>query len=191
MNYAEIENCVIAAKEGNREELQKLLEQYKPFIFKTALSFNVKNFDTSDMVQIGYLALINAVSKYRTGSSTFSSYAFNSIKNAFRYTARQNSKYTREFSLNSPLNADTDKETEFVDNIAAPENLEEDILKSQEIKELRRALSNLSHDEIELVTMIYYNKSTLRNYADKKNFRYSQAVRKRDKILGKLNCYIN
>jgi RNA polymerase sporulation-specific sigma factor len=80
MNHAEIETCVIGAQKGNQEELLKLLEQFKPFIYKTAKTFNIKNYDINDMEQVAYMSLINAVNKYKTGSFTFSSYAFNTIK---------------------------------------------------------------------------------------------------------------
>jgi RNA polymerase sporulation-specific sigma factor len=191
MNHSEIETCVIAAQKGNREELLKLLEQFKPFIFKTAKSFNIKNYDINDMEQIGYMALINAVSKYKTGSSTFSSYAFNTIKNAFRYTARQNFKYHGELSLNTPLNPNSNFITEFVDNIETTENVEEDVLRSEHIFEVRRAVSKLSQEEIDLVNMVYFNKCSLKSYAEKKGIGYLQAVRKKNKVLGKLSCYIN
>ncbi|MCS6112569.1 sigma-70 family RNA polymerase sigma factor, partial [Clostridium botulinum] len=65
MNYKDIENLVIEAKRGDDEALLKLMVQFKPFIFKTANSFNIKNYDTFDLVQIGYIALINAVDKYK------------------------------------------------------------------------------------------------------------------------------
>jgi RNA polymerase sporulation-specific sigma factor len=144
MNHSEIDACVTSAQKGNREELLKLLEQFKPFIYKTAKSFNIKNHDMNDMVQIGYTSLINAVNKYRTGSSTFTTYAFNSIRNTFRYTARQNSKYQVELSLNTPINPYNDSITEFMDYIEAPENFEEDILRSENILEVRRAVSKIT-----------------------------------------------
>ena len=42
MNHYEIETCVIGAKNGNKDDLLKVLEQYKPFIFKTARTFKIK-----------------------------------------------------------------------------------------------------------------------------------------------------
>jgi DNA-directed RNA polymerase specialized sigma subunit len=76
MNHYEIETCVAGAKNGNNEDLLKVLNQYKPFIFKTASKFNIKNYDIHDLEQIGYMAIMHAVAKYKTGSCTFSSYVF-------------------------------------------------------------------------------------------------------------------
>lgn len=43
----------------NRRNILPAIEQYKPFIIKTAKEFNIKGYDPYDMVQIGYVTLIN------------------------------------------------------------------------------------------------------------------------------------
>ena len=186
MKHYEIEACVIRAKNGNRVELLKLLEQYKPYIFKTAKGFNIKNYDMYDLLQIGYVTLINAVAKYRTGSNTFSTYAFNAIKNNFKDIARKNSKYAGELSLNSPLNEEGDSSTEFIDSLAAEDNVEEDIISSELLLEMKGAVAKLPADEVELVLMVYYSGLSIKTYAQKTGLTYLQAIRKRDRILEKL-----
>lgn len=187
MNHQEIEACVIGAKSGNQEELLKLFNQYKPFIYKTANQFNIRNHETHDLIQIGYIALTKAVQKYRTGSSTFSSYAYNSITNAFRYTARQNKKYSRDLSLNLSVDAESGLNTEFIECIDSLENLDANIIKSEKLRELRRAVTKLPNDELELVNEVYYSGSSLKAYAEKKGINYLQVVGKKNKILEKLN----
>jgi len=190
MNHYEIEACVIRAKNGNREELLKILEQFRPFIIKTASQFNIKNHDMYDLIQIGYVTLINAVAKYRIGSNTFSAYAFNSIKNGFRYAARSNSKYDQDLSLNTPVDSAGGITTEFIDCIEGTENTEEDIINRETILELRRAVSKLPSDEMELIIMVYYTKCPLKTYADKKGLDYQQMVRKKNRILEKLSYHL-
>lgn len=190
MNHFEIEACIIRAKNGSREELLKILEQYKPFIFKTAATFNIKDHDLYDMVQIGYVTLINAVAKYKIGAHNFSSYAYNAIKNNFKYTARQNSKRTGEVSLNLPVSEPglyTLSYVEYIECIDSLENMEEDLIKAENIKELRRAVSKLPSEELELIIMVYYSKCSLKTYAEKKGLTYLQASRRRKKALEKLN----
>jgi RNA polymerase sporulation-specific sigma factor len=186
MNHHEIEKCVIRAKAGNSEDLLMIIEQYKPFIFKTAREFNIRGCDVYDLAQIGYITLINAVAKYRIGSHTFSSYAFNAIKNSFRYTARQNHRFGDELSLNAPVEMDGSIGTEFIDCIESLENIEEAIIHFENSKELKRAVSNLPEDELELVIMLYYSKVSIKIYAEKKGLTYIQAVRKKNKVLEKL-----
>lgn len=187
MNHNEIEACVIRAKTGSSEDLLKILEQYKPFIFKTAKQFNIRNHDMYDLLQIGYVTLINAVMKYRIGSHTFSSYAYNAVKNEFKYTARQNSKFSNDLSLNTPVNTEGNIDTEFINCIESSEDLQEDIIHFEKVKEVRNAVSKLPEDDLELVIMVYYSGISLKTYALKKNVSYLQAVRKKNKILEKLS----
>jgi RNA polymerase sigma factor (sigma-70 family) len=188
VNHHEIENCVTGAKNGSKEDLLKVLQQYKPFIFKTARNFNIRNYDLYDLEQIGYMAIMKALSKYRTGSCTFSSYAYESIKNAFRYTARQNSKQNKEFSLNVAVSPNG-RATEYIDCLASDEDLEDNLLKSEEALDMKRVLSKLPSHEMELVNMVYYEGLSLKNYADKKGIPYYEAYKKKDYILNKISSH--
>lgn len=190
MNHHEIEKCVISAKAGNSEEILNILEQYKPFIFKTEREYNIRGCDIYDLSQIGCIALINAVEKYKIGSHTFSSYAFNSIKNAFRYTARKNHRIGEELSLNAPINIETERDSEFIECSESLDNTEDEVITFESKKEVRKAIFKLPEDVMELVIMIYYNKIPLKIYAVKKGLAYIQAIRKKNKILEKLETYI-
>ena len=188
MKHNEIETCVIGAKNGNKDDLLKVLDQYKPFIFKTARKFKIKNYDLVDLEQIGYMAIINALAKYRIGSCTFSTYVYESIKNALKYTARQNSKHEREFSLNSAIDP-YKMTTEYINCLDSPENIEETILRYEESSELKKAVSKLPPHELELVLMIYYKGVTIKEYAAKKGISYYQASKKKDLVLCKLGTH--
>jgi RNA polymerase sigma factor (sigma-70 family) len=186
MTYKEIETCVVRAKSGNQEDLLKLFEQFKPFIIKTASQFSIKNHDIYDLLQIGYITLINAVSKYKLGSHTFSSYAFNAIKNNLRYVGRNHAKMGGELSLNMPVNAESEAAVEFIDCLEDETDLEKDLLAAEQLKELRKAVASLPEDELELVIMVFYDKIPLKTYAQKKGLSYFRAIRKKEKILEKL-----
>lgn len=190
MNHNEIEACVIRAKQGSKEDLVKLTEQFRAFIYKTANSFNIRNYDTEDLFQMGCIAVIKAVLKYKIGSHTFSSYAFNSIKNELKYAARSNAKASKDLSINTAVDDSGLKDTEFVDCIEGPDNLEEDIIKNESIQELRQAVARLSEQEQELVTLVYYNKVTLVKYAEDKNLEYKEALNRKRKVLHKLGIYL-
>lgn len=186
MNYNEIESSVIRAKTGNTEDLLKLIEQFKPFIFKTAKEYNIKGFDIYDLSQIGYITLINAVEKYKIGSHTFSSYAYSAITNAFKYAARNNKKAAEEFSLNVQVPNNECPGTEYIDIIDSLENIEEDIIGIENNRELRKAIAALPEEELEFVIMVYYCNVTVKTYAEKKGMSYNNAIRFKNKILEKL-----
>ncbi|MFA9399325.1 MAG: sigma-70 family RNA polymerase sigma factor [Clostridiaceae bacterium] len=185
MNQQKIESCVIKAKRGDNESLLIIFETFKPFIFKIAKSYNINSYDTYDLVQSGYVALINAVDKYKIGSHTFSPYAFVSIKNSMRYLARTNMNRNSEISLNQKINLDNSND-EFIDTLMAITDVEDDFIKLENSKNLRKAVSKLPPDELELILFVYYNDVSLKTYAEKKGMSYSKAVWKKNKILEKI-----
>lgn len=188
MNYEEIESHVKLAKQGNSESLTKLLFKFKPFIFKTAKSFNIKNYDEYDLVQIGYIALINAVDKYDTTKHSFSSYVYATIKNVMKYTARSNTKHQLTLSINASI--DGQSSIDFTELLKSNENIENDYLKHERISELQKIISALEPDEFELIFLVYYNNFSLTDYAAKKKLPYSQIVRKKNAILEKIKVQL-
>jgi len=184
MNYDEIEGHVKLAKKGDSESLTKLLIQFKPFIFKTAKSFNIKNYDEYDLVQIGYISLINAVDKYDTSKHSFSSYVYSTVKNAMKYTARSNNKHKLTLSINASI--DGQGSIDFTELLESNENLENDYLEHEKIVELQKIISDLEPDEFELIFLVYYNNFSLTDYAAKKKLPYSKIVRKKNAVLEKI-----
>ena len=184
MNYDEIEDHVKLAKQGDSESLTKLLIQFKPFIFKTSKDFNIKNYDEYDLVQIGYIALINAVDKYDTTKHSFSSYVYTTIKNVMKYTARSNNKHKLNLSINASI--DGKSSLDFTEFLESKENLENDYLAHEKVVELQKIISDLEPDEFELIFLVYYNNFSLTDYAKKKKVPYSQIVRKKNAVLEKI-----
>lgn len=188
MNYSEIESTVSRAKIGDSESLTALLLQFKPYIFKISKSFNIRNFDEYDLVQIGYIALIKAVEKYKEGSNAFSSYVYTTIKNTMKYTARENRKHQNTLSINASI--DGQSSIEFTELLQSNEDLEVEYLEHEKIKSLQRVVSDLQPDEFELIFFVYYNNFSLTDYAAKKGISYSKIVRKKNFILDKLGSML-
>jgi RNA polymerase sigma factor (sigma-70 family) len=188
MNYSEIESNVIKAKNGDSESITALLLQFKPYIFKASKSFNIKNFDEYDLVQIGYIALIKAIEKYTAGSNSFSSYVYTTIKNAMKYTARSNRKHQNTLSINASI--DGSSANEFLELLQSHENLESEFMEHERIAEIQRLVSDLEPDEFELIFFVYYNNFSLTDYAAKKGVSYSKIVRKKNNILNKLGSML-
>jgi RNA polymerase sigma factor (sigma-70 family) len=183
MNYSEIESQVSLAKCGNPESLMSLLLQFKPYIFKISKSFHIKNYDEYDLVQIGYIALIHAVEKYTEGSNSFSSYVYTAIKNAMRYTARENKKHSSNLSINASI--DGQSLNDFAELLQSNDNLE-----NEKRLEFRKIISDLEPDEFELNFFVYYNNFSLTDYAAKKGISYSKIIRKKNFILEKLGSQL-
>ena len=184
MNYDEIESAVKLAKQGNKESLTALLMQFKGFIFKTARSFHIKNFDEYDLVQIGYISLIHAVEIYNPEKHSFSSYAYSTIKNSMKYTARSNKKHSLILSINESINSSSSYD--FTQFLESNTHIEEDYLHQEKISELQKIISELPEDEFELIFLVYYNNFSLKDYAIKKQLPYHKIVQKKNLILDKI-----
>jgi RNA polymerase sigma factor (sigma-70 family) len=187
MEQHDIEACVTQAKKGDKEALTKILAQYKSFIFKYAYQHNIRNHDTNDLVQIGYLALLKAIKNYKVGSNTFCGYAIKSIKNNLLYTSRQNAKYSDELSLNFSVFEGQDSSADYTSCLESGENIEDRVLDYQELHELKAAVSKLPQEDMDLIHTVYYGTDSLYKYAQANGLSYFQVLRKKDRILKKLN----
>lgn len=185
MDYKEIEECVTRAKEGSKEDVLKLINHYKGFIHKTVVEFYVKNYEIDDFMQVGYMAVLKAISRYKPGSNTFSSYVMSTIRNAVIYIVREISKGGFELSLNAPLKAD-EEGIEFIDIVAADTTLEEEVVAAETSVEIRAAMGSLTEEEKDLVYKVYYDKMLLASYAREIGISYKAARKMKERVLEKL-----
>lgn len=190
MNHYEIEASAKRAKAGSQEDLLKLINQFKPYLCKYVGVYRIRGYETADMMQVGYLSLINAVKKYKPGSNTFICYAAHTIRNNFKYYYRTNAKLDSELSLNAPIAADGSSTAEFIDFTSYDDEMEEKVIDSVLIDDMRNIIQLLPDDEIELLHTVYYKKCSLQKYALKSGITYLEAIRKKKLILDKLHHFL-
>jgi DNA-directed RNA polymerase specialized sigma subunit len=92
---------------------------------------------------------------------------------------------TKVFPDSSSSNA-----AEYIDCIEDTDNFEETFFKLESEKELQYSISKLPENEKELVHMLFYQKCSIKAYADKKDLPYPQAVRTRKRVLRKLGDHL-
>lgn len=178
-----LEELVLKAKNGDNEALVEIINRFKGFIYKTSKEIYINGYDTEDLLQIGYMSLINAVFKFDLNKNkNFTSYVSSAIKNNFYYEIRQKSRYNAESSLNKEL----DEGIEFIENLVSDENLEEKVLLKEDIYSLYKALKLLSPEERELINYVYFKHGKLKEYSKIKNMNYVTCIKFKEKILKKL-----
>jgi RNA polymerase sporulation-specific sigma factor len=186
MEKIEIEKLVFIAKDGNKEAMLKLYQEFIGFIKKNAKKYTIRNHEQCDLEQIAYLALDKAVKSYKLGSNTFISYLCITIENQFKQALRKTDKEKDDRSLNEPVNSSIDSATEFIDSLLGTENIEEKILKAEQDKELQAALGKLNKLEKEFILSLYWENNTVASCAKAQDIHYSKAQREKNKILGNL-----
>lgn len=151
----------------------EITKSFLPFVVKTARSIYIKGWAIEDLIQSGQIAVIKAVNMFDVNKSNgFTSYVTNTIKRNFYTLIRDNVKKTSYCSLNS-LN---EEGSELINVISSEEDLEEDFIRKEEKRMVRKALNKLSEKEKEIIFWFYFQKKTLQDYASFKGIGYRTAV---------------
>lgn len=177
------------AKNQDKDAILFFIEKYQPLIKKYAFKYNLKNYDSDDLIQIGNISIITAINKYdlSKGNEHIDSYIINTIKNGFRNLARSEIKYTSESSLNITVDEDNEIEDLLRDSL----DLEEYIINSMMHDLLKTILDTLSHDEHELIRIAYFTpNTTLYRYCLDNNLNYPKKRRELIALIDKLRKLI-
>lgn len=169
------------AKGGDDEAKLFLINKYIKLILKYSSSYNIKNYEPDDLIQIGKMAVLNSINKYdlSKGNASIDSYMINSIKNAYRYLARSNIKYSDESSLNILVINDNYKceIIEFLEDDSI--NVLKSIVDKSSISLLNKTLNTLPILEKTLIKEIYITKkSSLLKYCQTNNLPYGPTRKK-------------
>lgn len=183
MNCKGLEYDLHKAQKGDEELQLMLIKEYMPYIKKHAKTYKIKGYNYQDLIQLGSLAMLKAIYKYKIGSNTFKGYALRTIKNAFAYVGRE-SKYQWKECLFSKENVHS--ETMCFKVLDYENVIEENIIYREEIAELRNGILKLHPEEKRFINLIFYENLTLKQLAQEEFISYNQAVRRKNRIIRKL-----
>ncbi len=185
-------------KEGDLEAKYILIERNLRLVAHIAKKYQSAEEDTEDLISIGTIGLIKAVStfKYEKGNR-LATYAARCIDNELLMYFRAKKKTSREVSLYEPIG--TDKEGNQINLMDVVESQEKDIFDIIELKGNSKRLYEmipkvLGKREREIIEMRYglYNQKpiTQREIADKMGISRSYVSRIEKKALEKLRvCF--
>lgn len=183
-NNCIINQLVISAKGGNKEALEKLVLQLKPFILKTARQIFIKDYDMEDLIQIGYISLLNSIKKYNPmKNKDFLPYAMYSVKNNFNYEIRQKCRYNYEESLDYSSSEDA---VPLLDTLASDELTDNCIIHKENISYMQYALGRLPYEDWEIINSVYMKGIKIKAFAEAKGLSYSTCVKRKKRALQKL-----
>lgn len=165
---------------------------YKPLIIKNAVRIYIKEHQLEDLVQIGNIALINAVYKYDCSKNVpFLSYAKTAIQNSFNGELRKviSKKNNEKFSCS--LNSLTKDGIEIIEYLVSDENVEEAAILKEEITILRATLNMLSTKEREIIDWVYFKQRTIKEYAELKGLNRTTVVKRKTRAIEKLRKFFS
>jgi len=186
VDYEYVENLVNTSKSGSKKAKEDLIIEFTPLINSISRRTFIYGYERSDLRNECFITLLYCISKYKSDAHRFVAYATIAIKNNINSLIK---KTIKQNGLNShfPLSFG-DNSLEFL-----PSNehaLDENLCLLDDYNELSYALNNnLSEEEKQLVSFLFFNKNTLTNYAYSKNISYVAAFKRKKKVLKKLRNY--
>ncbi|WP_143331298.1 sigma-70 family RNA polymerase sigma factor [Clostridium peptidivorans] len=181
-NSIYLEELALKAQGGDKKNLEDLIIYFKPYIKKQALCTYVKGYDIEDLIQIGYISLIKAINMYKPLNKNFEYYALASIKRNFYYLIRKESRHNAEYSMDF----ETGEGLTLQDGIEDDFNLEEEHLKKETYKQLKKVIKLLNEEEQSMIKWVYFDRRSLKSYAESMGITYSQSRYKIKQVIKKL-----
>ena len=158
LSRAEEAKALAAMARGDEDARAKLIEHNLRLVAHVVRKYTVPGCAPDDLVSVGTLGLIKAVSTYRPDAPTpLSTYAARCIENEVLMLLRSSKKRKNEVSLNEPIGMDGEgNDISFQDILGSPPGLVEDeAIRRVSMQQVRRALKTLPARERAVLEMRY------------------------------------
>lgn len=149
------ESIISKAKEGNRDAMENLLSRFKPYIVKKATGVYLKGYEMEDLIQIGYMYVINCIEKYKIGSNSFTTYVVRAIDNGFNNEIRKRAKWNYECSIDK----NSEEEVSLIDFIPCNFNIEEDYIEKEKITKIYKLIKELPKNYVNVLEEVFIKTS--------------------------------
>ena len=190
-------NLVEKMKEGDLEAKNRLIECNLRLVVYTAQKFENTNVNMEDLVSIGTIGLIKAVSSFDNAKNIkLATYASRCIENEILMHLRKVSKIKKEVSLDEPLNTDAEGNELCISDILSgdEDEVSKNMDKQDESSNLKQVLNELSEKEKTIMCMRYglagKSEMTQKEVADFFEISQSYISRIEKKILDKMKVEI-
>ncbi len=144
LSAREERECLERLKGGDREARDQLIEHNMRLVAHVVKKYQGSGYDTEDLLSVGTIGLIKAVSTFDADRGRLATYAARCAENEILMLLRSSRKYAKEVSLYDPIGVDKDGETvSLVDVIEtdSPDALD-DMIMRQDVKELYEAYAH-------------------------------------------------
>ena len=149
---------IIKAQNGDRESYEKIISLCTPYIKNIARKYFLLNAEIEDLMQIGFLALCDAINKYDVNSNAnFKTFLYlcvqGDIKNAISKTHNLKNR-----ALNDSLSLEfgEDEEDSWAVVLASnDESPEEEVITKQKVKRLISALTQKLNEKEKKIISFY------------------------------------
>lgn len=195
----EEQKYVEACRKGDENARNILIEHNLRLVAHVARKYSVSNTESDDLISIGTIGLIKAVSSYDpTKGIRLATYAARCIENEILMHLRASKKFQNEVSLNEPLGTDKEgNEIALIDILGSEdEDVEEKVDLKQRIKKLYRLIKCVLEGREQVIIRLRYGLcgncgKTQREVAESLGISRSYVSRIEKKALTKLHEGLN
>ena len=178
---------------GDKSAREELISRNLRLVVYTAQKFENTGVSTEDLISIGTIGLIKAVSSYNPEKNIkMATYASRCIENEILMFLRKSTKTKKEISLEEPINTDSDgNELTFADVLGTDPDLVSKNSENQAEKDILKIAIDLLPEREKVIMDMRYGLSrgvemTQKEVADKLEISQSYISRLEKKILEKL-----
>ena len=186
------------AVSGNQKARDTLIEHNLRLVVYVAKRYdNSTNCPLEDLISIGTIGLVKAINTFKADKNIkLATYASRCIENEILMYLRKNNKIRYEISLDEPLNIDYDgNELLLGDIVGTDDDLEQEMMKSDQRKLFYEALKDLNEREKEILILRYglsnHDELTQKDVAKLLGISQSYISRLEKKIIKKLRNQLN
>ena len=148
LSTAEEAHYIQVLQQGNNEEAAKareiLIERNLRLVAHIAKKYQNVDEDMEDLISIGTIGLIKAISSFDAGKGKLSTYASRCIDNELLMLLRSKKKSSREVSLFEPIG--TDKEGNEINLLDIIEHEQEDVTEQMELCDNIKKMAGLLNE---------------------------------------------
>lgn len=198
LSLEEEQALTVKLANGDENARETLIERNLRLVVYTAQKFENTGVPTEDLISVGTIGLIKAVSSFKGDKNIkMATYASRCIENEILMHLRKTTKQKRELSLDEPLNTDSDGNELTISDVLGTDNdtISKGVDKEVEKDVLKIALDLLPEREKLIMDMRYGltrgNEMTQKEVADKLAISQSYISRLEKKILDKLKAEIS
>ena len=185
MDYNYVESLAVNHNQRAENSKEFIIQEFESYISSLSRNTFIYGYDVSDIKSECYKTLFTCLKLYNFKNHRFVAYAINGIKQHLHYLIRSDNYRSifegkKVFSL-----LDNDEDSLICDDITAKES----ICNQSDYDFLSKLINNLSEDEKELISFIFYNGNSAKDYSRLKNIPYTTVIYRRDNILRKLHSH--
>lgn len=186
MDYERIERLVLKAKDNDKNAKEDIINRFKPYVLTISQNTHIHGYDFYDIQNECFKTVLNCIELYDPINKKFIGYVLTSIRNSIKQLIKKTQRRRKSEGIEALILNDN---LELI--LCSEEQSILDFLCERcELILLRQAISSLNEREQELIKYIFFDKNTLKSYAEFKHICYTTATSRRNTALNKLLSYI-